>query len=263
MKLGISTACFYGREHVEDAIDVLRGMGVTTTEVFLNTFSEYEKSFVETLVPKKGDIKVHSIHAHGTCFEPELFSGYERIRVDAEQIFRKVCCAGFILGAKYLTFHGPFLKKNRAVNLDYGFFAEQLNHLCEIAESYGMQVAYENVNWAYFCEPEFFKRLKPLCPKLRATLDVKQAYYSEIDVYKFLEAVEDRLVTVHLCDMDARLRPTLPLHGKFNFEKLFRTLHSVNSDMTMLLEVYEGCYRDYDELKNNYDELSELLEKFI
>ena len=52
MKLGVSTACFYGKEHVEDTFDILKDMGVNTTEVFLNTFSEYEKSFAEELVKK-------------------------------------------------------------------------------------------------------------------------------------------------------------------------------------------------------------------
>ena len=72
MKLGISTACFYLREHVEATFEILHSMGVDTTEVFLNTFSEYEKSFVEALKERKGDIRVHSLHAHGTCFEPEF-----------------------------------------------------------------------------------------------------------------------------------------------------------------------------------------------
>ena len=58
MKLGISTACFYLREHVEATFEILHSMGVDTTEVFLNTFSEYEKSFVEALKERKGDIRV-------------------------------------------------------------------------------------------------------------------------------------------------------------------------------------------------------------
>ena len=103
MRLGISTACFFGRENVESTFDVLRSMNVDVTELFLNTFSEYEKPFVDALVERKGDIKVHSVHAHGTCFEPELFSSYDRIRDDAEQTFRKVCYAGFVTGAKCST----------------------------------------------------------------------------------------------------------------------------------------------------------------
>ena len=56
MKLGISTASFFGREHVEATFEILRSMNVDNTEVFLNTFSEYEKAFVEALKERKGDI---------------------------------------------------------------------------------------------------------------------------------------------------------------------------------------------------------------
>lgn len=261
MKLGVSTACFFGVEHVEATFDILRSMNVNTTEVFLNTFSEYEKPFIDALVERKGDIKVHSIHAHGTCFEPELFSSYERIRVDAEQIFRKVCYAGFVLGAKYITFHGPFVKARRAVDIDYAKFGERVNQLCDVAENYGLTLAYENVNWAYFNNPDFFRNLKQYCPKLKATLDVKQAYYSDIDVYKFLDVIGDRLVTVHICDMDAKMKPVLPGKGRFNFDKFFREINAVNPDVTVLCEVYNDCYESYDELRENYEEMQKVMTK--
>jgi len=263
MKLGISTASFFGREHVEATFEILRSMNVDNTEVFLNTFSEYEKAFVEALKERKGEIKVHSLHAHGTCFEPELFSGYDRIRNDAEQIFRKVCYAGFVLGAKYLTFHGPFIKPRRTLNIDFPKFGERLNQLCDIAESYGMYIAYENVNWAYCNNPEFFKNLKQYCPKLKATLDIKQAFFSDVDPYKFLDVMEDRLATVHVCDMDNKLNPMLPLSGRFNFEKFFRELAARTPEAAVFIEVYKDCYRDYDELKDCYDRLNELINKVM
>lgn len=263
MKLGISTACFYEKEHVEATFEILRSMNVNTTEVFLNTFSEYEKPFVDALKERKGDVRVHSVHAHGTCFEPELFSGYERIRNDAEQIFRKVCYAAYTLGAKNLTFHGPFLKPGRNPNINFSRFGDRVNQLCDIAESYGLQIAYENVNWAYFNTPDFFKNLKEHCPKLKATLDIKQAFYSEIDPYKFLDVMEDRLVTVHICDMDNKMNPVLPGKGRFNFEKFFRELNARVPEITVLLEVYNNCYADYDELKDNYNELSAIIDKII
>ena len=263
MKLGISTACFYDKEHVEATFEILRSMNVDTTEVFLNTFSEYEKPFVDALKERKGEVKVHSIHAHGTCFEPELFSSYERIRNDAEQIFRKVCYAGYTLGAKNLTFHGPFLKQGRNANINFSKFGDRVNQLCDIAESYGLQLSYENVNWAYFCNPDFFKNLKEHCPNLKATLDVKQAFFSEIDPYKFLDVTEDRLTTVHICDMDGKMNPVMPGRGKFNFEKFFRELNARVPEITVLLEVYSNCYSSYDELKENYLYLASMIDKII
>lgn len=263
MKLGLSTASFFGRENVEATFELLRGMGVDTTEIVLNAFSEYEKPFAEALLERRGDIRVHSLHPHGTSFEPELFTVYERGRNDAEQWFRKVCCAGFVLGAKYYTFHGPFVKLHRPPNIDYRSFAERINQLCDIAESYGMQLAYENVNWTYFSTPDFFRALRDLCPKLKATLDIKQAFYSEVDPYKMLDVMGDRLATVHVCDMDAKQNPVLPLRGKFNFERFFRELNAVAPDVTVLIEVYRDNYRDYDELKATFEELSAVMKRAI
>lgn len=262
MKLGISTACFFGRERVETTFDVLRSMNVDMAELFLNTFTEYEKPFVEALKERKGDITVHSLHAHGTNFEPELFTTYTRGRDDAEHLFRMVCYAGFVMGAKAYTFHGPFTKAHRTLNIDYQRFGERVEELCEIAESYGMQLAYENVNWAYFNNPDFFRNLKQYCPKLKATLDIKQAFYSEIDPYKFLDVMGDRLVTVHVCDVDAKMNPVMPLRGgKFNWERFFRTLADTNPDVNIVLEVYRDSYTDYDDLKSCYDELSAMIKK--
>ena len=44
MQCGISTSCFYPQETAE-ALSALRGAGVETVEIFLNTFSELELSY--------------------------------------------------------------------------------------------------------------------------------------------------------------------------------------------------------------------------
>lgn len=263
MKLGISTACFYNKEHIEATFEVLRKLNVDTTEVFLNTFSEYEKPFVDALVERADRINVHSLHAHGTCFEPELFADYERVRNEAEITFRKVCSAGNALGAKYYTFHGPFLKANRPNNIDFAKFCARLNQLCNIAENYGISVAYENVNWAYGYNPEFFKTVFAQCPKLKATLDVKQALFADYDPLKFLDIMKERLVTVHLCDVDNKGKACMPGKGKYNFDKLLKELSETNPDVAVFLEVYSTCYRDYDELGANFDELNATINKIL
>lgn len=48
MQCGISTSCFYPQETAE-ALSALRGAGVETVEIFLNTFSELELSYTERL----------------------------------------------------------------------------------------------------------------------------------------------------------------------------------------------------------------------
>ena len=42
MDIGVSTACMFGGLHIEDAIREYGRLGIGTTEVFLNTFSEHD-----------------------------------------------------------------------------------------------------------------------------------------------------------------------------------------------------------------------------
>ena len=261
MRLGISTASFFGRVSTELAFDHLRSMRVDATEVFLSTFSEYEKAYIHALVQRKGNVNVHSVHAHGTQFEPELFSTNLRARADAEIIFRKVCYAGFMLGAKYYTFHGPIKLKKFQYNHDYVRICDRINQLTEIAQSYGIKIAYENVHWAYGATPDYFREILPRCPHLYTTLDVKQAMQAGVDPIKFLDAMEGRIATIHLCDVVKSGLTCLPGTGKVNFEKFFTELYKRGINVTMLLEAYARDYKEVGELRASYDYLNSLLLK--
>ncbi len=248
MKTGLSTACYYGDKEVEDTIRLYRSEGVNCMEVFLNCESEYDRKFIDELKAIKGECEIHSVHPHGTSFEPELFSVHGRTRADAEKTFRKICYACFVLGAKYITFHGPFRKVGRQIDVEYGEFGARVNQLCEIASTYGVFIAFENVNWAFGDKPEFFSELLPYCPELKTTLDVKQALYTGIDPLRYLEAMGDRVVTVHLCDLDRGDNPIMPFSGRYNFEKLIREISHRNISPALLLEVYRSNFRSDDEL---------------
>jgi len=262
LRVGISTASFFNRIATENCFATLKQMHVDTAEVLLNTFSEYEKPFVDALVQRKDDIYVHSVQALAAQFEPQLFNTNPRVRADAEAIFRKVCYAGAMLGAKFYTFHGPTRLKRRNYTFDFAKFGETVNKLCEIAESYGLRLSYENVHWTYFNYPDFFKQLKKECPSLCGTLSLSQALKSGFDVYKFLDVMEDRVSTVHLCDT-VKDDTLLPGKGKFNFEKLFRELDKRNVNVHIFIEVYSKDYKDTNELKDSYDYIRKLLADVI
>lgn len=261
MKLGISTASFFNRVQTESAFDILRQLRVDTTEVFLNTYSEYEKPFIDALIPRRGNIRVHSVHCIGTQFEPQLFNANARVRGDAEILFRKVCYAGFMLGAKFYTFHGPVRLKKRDNEFDYQKLGNRVNQLIEIAQSYGMSISYENVYWAYGSFPDYFKQLLKVCPRLYTTLDVKQAVLSGYDPIKFMDAMGSSISTVHLCDVDKQNKTALPGYGKVNFEKIFKELDRRNTNATALLEAYSRDYKDVNELKDSYNYLETLMER--
>ncbi|MCL2371070.1 MAG: sugar phosphate isomerase/epimerase [Firmicutes bacterium] len=248
--IGISTASFFNKVATEVAFDVLRSLEVGVTEVFLNTYSEYAESFVVPLAKNKGNINVHSIHSLGLQFEPELFSISERVRQDSEKVFDMVCNAGKVLGAKYYTFHGPAKLKNQRYTLDFAKFGQNINKITARAANFGIKISYENVHWCHFNEPAFFDNLRKECPDLYATLDVKQALQGGIDPLEFLDAMDGRISTVHLCDLDKHGNTCLPGKGTYDFGKLFRELKRRKINATMLLEVYSKDYNDISDLKN-------------
>ncbi|MCL2861960.1 MAG: sugar phosphate isomerase/epimerase [Firmicutes bacterium] len=258
MYLGISTASFFNRVPNENAFSTLAQMGVPFAEVFLNTFYEYERPYIGLLTTKKGHINIHSVHALGTQFEPELFNDNSRVRFDAEQTFKKVLYAASILGARYYTFHGP-LKLTKYSVLDEEKFFARLNELSDIALSMNVRLSYENVSYSHANEPEFFEKMLKACPGVTGTLDVKHALQAGISPKRFLDAMGKKVSTVHLCDY---------VHGKtylpnrkssFNFEEFFNEIEARHLNPVMLLEVYPKDYKDINELKASYDYLRSLM----
>ena len=69
MQIGISTASLFGRYYTEDAVKKLNQLKVDSTEIFLESYSEYSKKFGKKLKKMKGDLSVHSIHTLTTQFE--------------------------------------------------------------------------------------------------------------------------------------------------------------------------------------------------
>jgi sugar phosphate isomerase/epimerase len=258
MRVGISTATFFNRIYNEDAFAQLKELGCDLTEVFFTTYSEYEKEFVQKIARAKGDITVHSVHALGTQFEPELFNVSPRVRADAEKIFRKVCDASRVLGAKYLTFHGPYIMKKQEYVIDFEKLGNRINELIDIAKSYGVCLSYENVHYAFFNHPSFFTKLKRYCPEIWGTLDIKQSIQGGVDPYDMLEAIGDRLSTIHICDIKDNNQTAIIGQGAFDFEKFINTLKSKDIAAPVILELYSTDYDTMDELKQNYEYIKKL-----
>ncbi|MDR0855982.1 MAG: hypothetical protein LBM78_01065, partial [Clostridiales bacterium] len=86
MKIGISTASLFCVRETEDAFADLARMGCEVAEVFFASSCEYGRAFCASV--DTCGIEVHSVHALGTQFEPELFSAHHRVREDAERVLR-------------------------------------------------------------------------------------------------------------------------------------------------------------------------------
>lgn len=264
MEIGISTASLFGRLYNEDALPLLEKLGAKIAEVFLETYCEYTESFANLLKERKGELKIHSVHTLNTHFEPQLFSDCERTKKDAIGIFEKCLKAGRILGASCYTMHGKARFK-RNINYDnYEKIGEHFCSLTKLCSKYGISLTLENVEWAYYNKPGFFKNVKKYCADLYSCLDVKQARESGFSYKEYIEEMGDSLLTVHLSDVDKNGRTAIPSkNGKFDFEELFKILKYNGFKGDCLIEIYKENFKTYDELAYSLDYLREIKSKYF
>lgn len=248
-QIGISTASLFKRMYNEDSVAFLNDNGVGVSEVFLGTYREYKPSYAGVLKERMGNLSVHSVHTLNTHFEPQLFSANPRALEDAYEIAEDVLKSAKILGAKNYTFHGVARVKRKIAYTNFEVIGKKFEMLCDKCAEYGVSLALENVEWAYYNHPGFFSGVKEYCPHLKGTLDIKQARESGEGYVPYLNEMGRDIVTVHVSDVDESGRLCLPGRGTFDFKELFMRLNDVGFDGAVLIEVY----------KENYNELSELL----
>lgn len=264
MQVGISTASLFGRKHTEEALEFLAQNNMPVAEVFLESFCEYTKEFGALLKGVKGNTEIHSVHTLVTQFEPTLYSLNERAQTDSFNFLHSTMQAAKELGAKYYTFHGPANFKKIPLKINFERTASITQRIIDEIAPYGVQLAYENVHWAYYNYVGFFKELKSRTTGLKATLDVKQARQSGISYYDLIEEMGSDLVTVHLSDVDADGKMCLPLtRGVTDFNQLFSRLRDVGFDGALLLEVYKSDFESYEQLFDSYYKIKNTAEKIF
>ena len=261
MRAGISTASCFLRLDCEDALSLFKEWRVPVAEVFLSSFCEYAPAFAETLVSRKGSVKVNSVHVLNTQFEPQLYAAHPRVRSDAFDWLDKVMSSAKILGAKFYTFHGQARMK-RTYKEDLPRVAKETAEIFEFCKRYGVTLGYENVEWAFFNRPEIFRELKRECPQLAGVLDIKQARISGYDWREYLNAMAGSISHVHASDIDADGAMCLPGRGVFDFDELFSRLLDTGFTGAVLIENYRNDYKGLDELKSAYEFLAEKAEKY-
>ncbi len=261
MKIGVSTGSFFLKEYNENALSILNDLKVKNVEVFLTSYSEYKAEYVKLLNERKGNLNVFSIHPNGTQFEPQLFSGHQRQKEDAILILKDFLSAGQSLGAKYYSFHGQTRLKKMAKPINFENCSRNINIICDIAESYGIGISYETVEYCYFNYPDFFVNMRNLCPKLNCVLDIKQIKITGQNYTDFLKVMEGRVSHVHVTGFNEQGLTCLPHNSTFDFETLFKRLQDASFDGCIMIEVYKNDYKEYAELKTSVDFLEEKLYK--
>ena len=262
MKIGISTASLFMRLYNEDAVALINEWGAETAEVFLTSFCEYEPRFARTLLKKKGDLFVNSVHILNTQFEPQLFSAHPRVKADAYAWLNKVMESACILGAKNYTFHG-LARLKASFKEDLLKAGKNLAEISAFCGERGVTLCLENVEWALYNRAGLFQKLKQYCPELKGVLDIKQAKISGYAYEEYLSDMGESLAYVHASDFDESGKKCLPGRGVFDFDELFKRLHGSGFDGAVIIENYSDDYRELKELKDSYDYLLEKAEKIF
>lgn len=257
MQVGISTATFYTKLYTEQTFPVIKKCGAEVCEVFMNTYSEYELKFGDIFVRESDGLKIYSIHALNTQFEPQLFNRVDRTRYDAEVILKKVLANAQKMGAQYYTFHATTrLKVTSKINVDD--FAYHITRIGDIATQYDVQICLENVHWAAFNSPNFFRELKPKVKNIGTVLDIKQARQSGFDWREYIDVMGNTIRNVHISDVRNN-QTALIGTGEFPFRELITRLRDVGYDGPLIIEQYPEDYETYDQLKDAVEFIKSLI----
>lgn len=242
----MSLACFYPMEP-ELAVDEAAKLGIEVGEVFLNTISELDESYLYMLREKcdRNGIRIHSLHPFTSALENYLFfSRYPRRIADSIVLYERYAKAAKILGASVVNIHG-----DRGLGLeDIESYVNCIAPLMKLQEKTGVCFSMENVYYNSVNHPEFAYRLRQAVPEVCFTLDIKQAFKGGQDAYHLAEAMGDRIVNFHINDRDAEHICLLPGQGSVDYGRMGRILKDSNYQGPALIEVYRHNFKDLHEI---------------
>lgn len=261
METGASSACFYPLE-TEKAFEILCKSGFKNIEIFFNSPCETTKPFLKELKAVKDfyGVNVTSVHPYESFGEGyNFFSEYYRRYEDACENYKRFFCAAAELGADYVIMHGA---KYGADVCDEEY-AERFTRLNERAMAYGCFMAHENVVNFSGQRPELMKLMKDYGKdNFKMVLDVKQARKANIPEERYIEAVGDSIVHVHLSDFNDKSLCTPPgAKGFFDFEKLFTELESINYKGKYIIELYSDGFKKTQDIIESAEYLDRILKK--
>lgn len=252
MQIGISTASFYPLL-LEEGITLAAQMGFCKLELFLNAESEYAPAFCDERRRQMEDLGVQaqSVHPFTSSIEGHLlFSDYPRRTQDALDQYRYYMEAAARLGARYFTFHGETLRaRGLPPSSPDAMRFDTYAALCEIGEEFGVVFTQENVSWCRSADPVFLRLLYENVPKLRFTLDTKQALRAGHSWRDYVDTVGDRIVNLHISDYNSESDCLLPGRGILQFEDLFQRMKQHGYTGNAIVEVYRTAFQQPEELE--------------
>ena len=258
MNIGVSTGCYFPRYTI-DALKKVAENGAKYTEIFFNTDSELDESYVLQLkkIANENGIQVISVHPFTSAIETFMFWAKSDYKLaDSIRYYEKYFKACQILGAKYVVIHGCH---SSVEYMDMKKYTEILNALSRKAREYGVYIAQENVV-KFKCG--YIQNLQQLMQyaddDIKFVFDLKQSVRAQQNIYQLIDLMGDRISHLHISDYNEFGNSLLPGQGNVDFHHLFEyvsTRHGVN---TALIEVYNENITDEYKVENALDFLKDL-----
>lgn len=255
-KIGISSSCYYP-QLTEVSFKKVCESGADTAELFFNSYSELEDSYIKELtsMQKFYNINIPSVHPFGSFTESfYLFSNYKRRFYDSLPLYERFFEVMNMLGAGIFIIHGSKIPGSVT---DEEYF-ELFGQLMETGKKYKITVAQENVVDYRSQSPERLKRMSEYLGKdFKTVFDVKQARRANEDVYDFLKKIGSTVCHVHLSDYCDNKDCIAPGEGNFDFERFFKYMQSINYKGAYIEELYAHSYTNEEQIINGYNRLKE------
>lgn len=255
---GVSTASFFP-DYTEVSLEKVCQMKASSTEVFLNCYSELEHPYLQALKNMADDhgVQIASVHPFSSNDEPfYFFSQYPRRFQEGVNLYRRYFQAAQILGAKILVFHGDFMQSKSPLELVY----ERLSQLCQVAQEYDITLCHENVARCISREKDFFVELAKEVPKCGFVFDVKQAFLVQPDIYSFAAAMGNKIRHIHLSDHNQTQHCIPPGTGDLNLPRLLKQVYHQGFDGSVIIELYRDSYQQEIDLQQSYHYLERTIQ---
>jgi sugar phosphate isomerase/epimerase len=233
--IGVSTAALFPMYLTEHALTALAELGFQVFEIMLQSRSEYEPAFIEELNRRRqaAGARVHSVHLNTQHFD--FWSGYPRRAEESRLMMQRGIEAAARWEAAALTWHGQWLELGNP-RAEAAFF-DAIWWAGDRAKAAGLTLTLENVSWAYIRDVEHVEAARRAGLPVGFTFDTFQAWEADADPVALIQAMGDRLTTVHLSDCRANgARHLLPGLGDLDWPGLFAALHQVGYVGPLLIE---------------------------
>ena len=251
MNIGVSSGCFYP-EKTDKCLELVASTGAKFAEIFFNTDSELDESYVRNLkrIADENNIKIISIHPYTSAIETFMFFSPNDYKLaDSIKYYEKYFKACQILGAKYVVIHGCL---TAAKHMTMERYAHNMNLLSRKAREYGVYLSQENVvrfKCGYVENLREFIRYAD--EDIKFVFDLKQSVRAEQNAKEIVDLMGSRISHLHLSDFTDEADSLLPGKGGFDYNAFFEYVVSNYGVENALIEVYNNNIDGIESVTNS------------